>query len=229
MTDSHFIDVYLEIGKKRIFAGAVDWPGWCRSGPDEPSALRSLFEYGPRYARVLLPARLGFEMPARAEQLQVVERLSGNTTTDFGAPDAAPASYARPVDESELERFQNLLRACWQALDEIASQAAGKTLRLGPRGGGRDVKGILRHVLGGDQGYLAKLGGKLKSDSQASLGEQLAQTRQAILDTLDAAAHGKIEERGPRGGLRWTPRYFVRRSAWHTLDHAWEIEDRALD
>jgi hypothetical protein len=24
----------------------------------------------------------------------------------------------------------------------------------------------------------------------------------------------------------WTPRYFLRRSAWHALDHAWEIEDR---
>jgi hypothetical protein len=24
----------------------------------------------------------------------------------------------------------------------------------------------------------------------------------------------------------WEPRYAVRRSAWHALDHAWEIEDR---
>jgi hypothetical protein len=26
----------------------------------------------------------------------------------------------------------------------------------------------------------------------------------------------------------WPPRYFVRRVAWHVLDHAWEIEDRIL-
>jgi hypothetical protein len=25
----------------------------------------------------------------------------------------------------------------------------------------------------------------------------------------------------------WPPRYFMRRAAWHILDHAWEIEDRA--
>lgn len=25
-------DVYLEAGKKRVFACAADWPGWCRSG-----------------------------------------------------------------------------------------------------------------------------------------------------------------------------------------------------
>ena len=24
----------------------------------------------------------------------------------------------------------------------------------------------------------------------------------------------------------WSPRYAVRRAAWHVLDHAWEIEDR---
>ena len=26
---------------------------------------------------------------------------------------------------------------------------------------------------------------------------------------------------------RWPLRYAVRRTAWHVLDHAWEIEDRA--
>ena len=36
---SNSIDVYLEIGKKRTFAGAIDWPGWCRSGRDEGAAL----------------------------------------------------------------------------------------------------------------------------------------------------------------------------------------------
>ena len=33
---------------------------------------------------------------------------------------------------------------------------------------------------------------------------------------------------GPRGGSIWTPRYYVRRSTWHTLDHTWEIEDRIV-
>ena len=32
----------------------------------------------------------------------------------------------------------------------------------------------------------------------------------------------------PSGGTLWTPRYFVRRTAWHTLNHAWEIEDRSV-
>ena len=47
------INVYLETGEKKTFAGAIDWPGWCRSGGDEESALQALFEYGARYARVV--------------------------------------------------------------------------------------------------------------------------------------------------------------------------------
>lgn len=41
------IDVFLEAGTKRTFAGALDWPGWCRSGPDEGAAVQALLDYGP--------------------------------------------------------------------------------------------------------------------------------------------------------------------------------------
>jgi hypothetical protein len=50
--------------------------------------------------------------------------------------------------------------------------------------------------------------------------------RESVIETLGAAVRGEIPARGPRGGLRWTPRYFVRRLCWHVLDHVWEIEDR---
>jgi len=33
------IPVYIESGAKKVFACAVDFPGWCRSGKDEASAL----------------------------------------------------------------------------------------------------------------------------------------------------------------------------------------------
>ncbi len=58
------IDTYLEVGEKRTFAGAIDWPGWCRPGRDETSALHALFEYAPRYAAVLATTGLGFNAPA---------------------------------------------------------------------------------------------------------------------------------------------------------------------
>ena len=60
------------------------------------------------------------------------------------------------------------------------------------------------------------------------LHEALEQTRQATLNALTAAVRGETPERGPRGGVIWTPRYFVRRVGWHVLDHIWEIENRVV-
>jgi hypothetical protein len=216
------INVYLEIGKKRTFAGAIDWPGWCRSGRDEQAALQALYEYGPRYGRVLRTAGLGFQVPTRAAALSVLERLEGTMTTDFGAPNVAPSEDTRPVDGAELERFRTLLKACWRKFDVTVKAAAGKELLKGPRGGGRELEEIVQHVLGADAAYLGRLGWKLNPSDANDLG----QVRQAIQSALAWAVRGEGPVRGPRGGLRWGPRYFVRRVAWHVLDHAWEIEDR---
>src|SRR5918994_89074 len=94
-------EVYLEVGAKRVFAGALDWPGWCRSGKEEESALQALAEYGPRYAKVLRRTKLGFEVPSDASALKVVERLPGDASTDFGVPGKPPAIDERPVDAAE--------------------------------------------------------------------------------------------------------------------------------
>ena len=225
---SNQIDVYFEIGHKKTFAGAIDWPGWCRSGRDEGSALGALLEYGPRYAHVLRAAQLGFRPPADQSAFAIIERLEGNATTDFGAPEVAPSSDSRPVDDGELRRFQALLESYWQAFDAAARSATGKELRKGPRGGGRDLERIVQHVLGADAAYLSRLGWKFKQAEEGDPAEELRHTRQAILNALAAAVHGELPERGPRGAIHWTPRYFVRRVAWHVLDHTWELEDRIL-
>ena len=215
------IEVYLEAGAKRTFAGAIDWPGWCRGGRDEASALQALFEYGPRFARALRGAGLGFEAPAHPDDLTVTERLVGNATTDFGAPGVAPSADGRPVEEAELRRFLALLKGCWRAFDSAVERAAGKELRKGPRGGGRDLDAIVEHVVGADSAYLSRLVWKEPA-------RELAGVRASILDALSSAVRNGLPQRGPRGGAIWRPRYFVRRVAWHVLDHAWETEDRSI-
>ena len=217
------INVYLEVGERRTFAAALDWPGWCRVGRDEAAALRALLDYGPRYARILRRTRLGFQAPRDLSALVIVERLKGNATTDFGAPDLPPAGDEQPLDDSELRRLQTLLKACWRAFDATVEKAEGEVLRAGPRGGGRALDKIVQHVSGAEVSYLSALGGKVAQS------EPPAGVRQAILKTLEASAHGEIAAYGPRGGKRWSPRYFVRREAWHVLDHVWEIEDRLTD
>ncbi len=220
------LSVYLEVGSHRTIAAAVDWPGWCRSGRDETTALQALFDYGSRYARVLRTARLSFQAPGDVASLVVVERLKGNATTDYGVPALAPQSDSHPLADEELRRLQAILKACWRAFDKTVAGAVGKELRLGPRGGGRDLDQIVGHVIGAGKSYLTGLGGTApKSEDTLQSAQSL---RPITLQTLVASAQGRIAERGPRGGKRWLPTYFVRREAWHVLDHIWEIEDRLI-
>jgi hypothetical protein len=221
------IPVYLEIGSKRIFASARDWPGWSRAGRDEASALQALVEYAPRYAAAVRSSRLGFQAPVDASLFKVLERLDGDSATDFGVPGRVPAGDALPVDEDELKRLQKILKACWHTFDTVVESARGKTLQTGPRGGGRDLDKIVGHVLDAQGGYASKLGWKPAQKAGVAGRDQDSEEKlKAALAGLAAAAHGELPSHGPRGGLHWPPRYYVRRSAWHILDHAWEIEDR---
>jgi hypothetical protein len=220
------VKVYLECGAKRTFAAALDWPGWCRHGPDEDEALAALVAYGPKYAAILAGTRLGFTAPQDVTQLVVVERLPGTATTDFGALSVAPTvDRDRTCTATHRKRFEKILRAGWRAFDAVVRSARGKTLATGPRGGGRSLEGIVAHVIGADAGYLTAVGWKAPRAGTPS--RQLTATRAAILSALEASATGKIPSRGPRGGARWSARYFVRRVAWHVIAHAWEIERRA--
>jgi len=221
------LPVYLEVGRRRVFAGALDRPGWCRSGRDEDSALESLLAYGPRYAAAVKKVARGFTLPEKASALDVVERLRGDATTDFGAPAVAPSSDRRPLNDAELVPLTALLRACWAAFDASAKAAASAVLRKGPRGGGRDLDHIVAHVRDAEGAYLGRLGGKHpKRDGSESAAEMKA-VRKEFLDALAARAGAEPLPPARRSRTVWVPRYGVRRSAWHALDHAWEIEDRA--
>lgn len=221
------IKVYLEIGNKRAIASAIDWPGWSRSGRDEESALQALIDYAPRYAQVLRNTDIAFKT-SDVSRFVVTERLAGNATTDFGVTAIIRDADRAPIGPKELIRSQTILLACWRTFDRAAQKAKGKELRKGPRGGGRDLEKILQHVPDADQEYLKRLGWKQKYVGEKNLASEIAQTREAILDALELAVEGELPKQGPRGGVIWPPRYFVRRVAWHVLDHAWEIQDRMV-
>ncbi len=157
--------------------------------------------------------------------LRVTDRLKGDGGTDFGVPGKAPSADDADVDAAEVERQAAILTACWAALDGAAAAADGVVLRKGPRGGGRDLDKILGHVFEAEQAYIKQLGSRPpKGDGSAS---DVALEREAAVETFNARALGR-PVRDPRQTRRpWSPRYFIRRAAWHVLDHAWEIEDRA--
>ena len=220
---------YLEIARKRTFAGALDWPGWCRSGRDEAEALATLVAYGPRYARVVGGVAPQFEPPADVSAIEIVERLTGNSGTDFGVPAVPATSDSQPLDSAELERLIGLLQAAWGGFDTAAEGVSGMELRKGPRGGGRDRDRMIAPVLGGEQAYLRELGGTLPKMADSDIQPQLIAVRDTAIRMLRARAAGDEPTVGPRRTRPfWSLRYFVRYSAWHAPDHAWEIEDRVI-
>ena len=80
-----------------MFASALDWPGWCRSGRTEQQALEALAKYAGRYAVVGTAA--GFSLAAaETAHFDVVERVPGNVTTDVGAPAVIAAAEREPLD-----------------------------------------------------------------------------------------------------------------------------------
>jgi hypothetical protein len=201
----------IEATAKRAFAWALDWPGWCRGGKTEDAAIEALASYRDRYAPVPLRAGVRFPAPVRFD---VVERVAGNATTEFGAPNVVVESDRRPLTAAQAKREAALLAACWSLLGDVADSAPA-ALRKGPRGGGRDRDAVVAHVEDAEYAYAAKLGIRRRD-----LGD--APFREAVLAAVRSARSGApLTEKG------WPVRAMVRRMAWHVLDHAWEIEDKS--
>ncbi|HTC85373.1 MAG TPA: hypothetical protein VK656_01625 [Candidatus Acidoferrum sp.] len=217
------IRVMVERGKKkRVVAVAFDWPGWDRSAKTEDDALRVLEAYRPRYAKVAALAGLADEFGATGGTV-VVERVEGNGMTDYYGVSGIAADTERvPMSEAECERKIALLRAAWTYFDDVASRVSAQ-LREGPRGGGRDRDLIIRHVNGAEiQEFGRKVGVRSSPDAWKDPATLRAH-REAI-----CAGIREFNAIGPAAGSWWTVQFFIRRSAWHRLDHAWEMEDRDL-
>ena len=228
MPNDNSMDIYLERGKKKVFACAVNWPGWCRSGPGDEPAINSLLAYTQRYAAIIQPAGLVFPIPKGAADFDIIEWIEGNFATDFGVPNLPiPEDYA-PLSSEVVLKFMRILQAEWLAFDQAVQEAQGKQLRKGPRGGGRELEEIVEHVTGAEKGYLRSLGwtaGVTGSESQKT---SLELNRNNVIRGIQVAAQGSLPAVALQRGKRWPLAYFFRRIAWHVVDHTWEIEDRII-
>ncbi|MCP4139501.1 MAG: hypothetical protein GY755_04275 [Chloroflexi bacterium] len=218
------MDIYLELGKKKTIAIALNHFGLFRIAKSEDEALESLLSYSKRYAEILNTGGINFQAPKSLDDLNIVARYEGNATTNFGSPGIIPAEDKRKITATDAEVYKKLIHTCWNAFDKTVTYAKDKELRKGPRGGGRDLEKILRHVRESDLAYLRKQGQKIPKEQR----EDMHAIRIAILETLQLAVQGEIPEKGPRGGAMWPTPYFMRSVVGHIVNHIWEIEDRIL-
>src|SRR4051794_36405240 len=187
--------IYLEVGQKWTFACALDWPGWCRRAKGDEAAVEELLAYADRYT-----AAIG--SPVAADEPTIVGRVTGNATTDFGAPAVATEWDLETLDDAGLDRQLQLLTQIWASFDQVV-EGAPAALRKGPRGGGRDRDDVRRHVMEAERSYAPKAGARVPPRTDWE------QQRAMIAEAFRRRAEGA-----------WPPRYVLRRMAWHVLDHA---------
>ena len=207
---------------KRVVLFAVDWPGWSRGAKTPEAGLELLESYRDRYRPIAHAAGLGDEFD-RAGRLKVVEDCVGTGSTDFWGISFSPCSLeTEPMSKAELDRKIALLRACWAFFDDVAANVSAE-MRKGPRGGGRDRDVIIRHTVRTESEDFAKRLGLRIPERGALEPKALRRYREDYIATMRAYNDGE----GKR--MRsWNLPFLIRHSAFHTMDHAWEMQDKDL-
>jgi hypothetical protein len=208
---------------KRAVAFSIAWPGWSRGARTAEAALETLEAYRERYRPVAALAGMAREFDA-AGPLEVVEDKIGTGSTDFWGISFSPSAAEQgPLGEAELERAIALLRASWAFFDAVAARVSPE-MRKGPRGGGRDRDRIVRHAIRTESEDFAKRVGLRIPEGAALTPDGLRQHREDYVAAMRAYNAGEIRRR-----MRsWTLPFLIRHSAYHMLDHAWEMEDKDL-
>ncbi len=209
--------------EKKVVAFALDWPGWSRGAKEHGMALDLLESYRDRYRPVAELAGLGAEFDA-AGAVQVVEDHVGVGSTDFWGISFAPSSFEQePMGDDELNRRLTLLDAAWRYFDDVGTRVSAE-LAKGPRGGGRSRDQITRHVINNERHDLAKKVGVVPTSDEVLTPPLVASHRQEFVAAMrEHNAEGKLAR-----GRNWTIALLLRHTAYHALDHAWEMEDKDL-
>jgi hypothetical protein len=217
--------VTLEIGpkSKKVVAVASDWPGLERGSKTDEEALERLRSYIPRYSQVAKLAEMDAEFDT-VKNVKVVEQYPGTGSTDFWGISFAFSSIDKQgMSGDELERELTLMQACWVFFDNVRRRVSAE-MQKGPRGGGRDRNHIVRHTFAAEQNW-AKMIGVLTPDNAMLTGKGLKAHRDAYCYAIrDYHSQDKLAGKM----AKWPLRYLIRHTAFHALDHAWEMEDKDL-
>lgn len=222
---TNHIRVTLEIGPKgkKVVAVAPDWPGLERGAKTEEEAVERLRSYIPRYSQVAKLAEMNAEFNT-IKGIDVVEQYPGTGSTDFWGISFAFSSIDKQnMSSDKLERELMLMQACWTFFDDVRRRVSAEMQR-GPRGGGRDRDQIVRHTFAAEQDW-AKMIGILIPDGAMLTDEGLKSHRDAYCHAI-RDYHSRGELVGKRA--KWPLRFLIRHTAFHTMDHTWEMEDRDL-
>jgi len=86
---------------------------------------------------------------------------------------------------------------------------------------------LRQHLLEADVMHLCAFGPSYHEPTPDAIDRLEPQTRSTLLRALAALPTGTPFQPRTRYGFEWTPAFAARRSAWHALDHVWQLEDIA--
>lgn len=224
MMNNH-MRVTLEIGPKgkKVAAVAPDWPGLERGAKTGAEAIEKLQAYLPRYAQVARLADMNADFDA-IQNFDVVEQYTGTGSTDFwGISFAFSSIDQQEMSGDELARELKLMQACWAFFDEVRGRVSAE-MQKGPRGGGRDRDHIVRHTFAAERDWSAGVG--VRTPEGAMLTDEGLKMHRADYCQAIRDYHAQGKWAGNRA--KWPLRFLIRHTAFHTLDHAWEMEDKDL-
>ncbi len=205
---------------KKVVAFAPDWPGWSRGAKTADDALAALELYGSRYRAIAAKARLAKEFDAQGS-LKVVEEKVGTGSTDFWGISFSPCRLeTEPMHDADFTRKVRLLRSCWSYFDAVAERVS-PTMAKGPRGGGRERDQIIGHTIRVEsEDFARKVGLRIPAGIDWNA-DELAAYREDYVRAMVAYKKGEVKPMGS-----WNLPFLIRHSAFHTMDHAWEMEDK---
>ena len=214
------IAVAIETGTKRVFATAVDWPGWSRSGRTEEAALEALVAAATRYAIVAAVAGETFPSRAIADDIEIVERNAGEGGTDFGVPSHVTEHDRRPTTGGRCGSPPPAGRG---GVDGLRSRGRERPaeLRKGPAGRRSRPRQDRRPR---PRPRITPIAASWGSGWRRRRETIRRRSRRCARRCWTSSA-GRRTAR-PSTTASGRPRYAAGRIAWHALDHAWEIEDR---
>jgi len=208
-------------GKKAV-AFALDWPGWSRGAKTPELAVETLESYRERYRQIAEAAGMGTRFK-REGRFEIIEDRVGPGSTDFWGISFAPSATEHdPMSAKELDRKVSVLQTCWEYFDKVGKRVSAEMLK-GPRGGGRDRDHIIRHTIRVESEEFAKRLGLRIPEEGALTPAGLRSHRKNYIAAMRAynAGEGKRMK-------SWTLPFLIRHSAFHVMDHAWEMEDKDL-
>ncbi len=217
--------VMLEIGPKgkKVAAVAPDWPGLSRGAKTGDEAIVKLRAYIPRYSPVARLAGMGSAFEA-IDEIDVVEEYQGTGSTDFWGISFAFSTFDKQeMTAGELERELRLMQACWAFFDGVRRRVSAE-MQKGPRGGGRDRDRIVHHTLAAEWDWAKGVG--IDPPDFATLTDEGLQAYRDAYCRAIREYHSEGKMAGSRA--KWPLRYLIRHTAFHTMDHAWEMEDKDL-